>query len=214
MSATANEQDQRTGFIQVMHGQVSDRDELRSMVDQWMAELAPGATGWLGSTGGVTDEGRFMTLVRFATPEDARRNSERSDQHQWWMETSKLFTGDVTFHDCTVIEPFGAGGTDDAGFVQVMEAQVTDVPRLRELGREMDALGNLGRPDVIGGIVAIHPDNAAMTMAVYFTDEASAREGEQREAPPQVRSLMDQQAQLMSDITYFDLREPWLLSPR
>jgi len=86
-------------FIQVIHGRVADADELHDSLDQWVRELGPGADGWLGSTGGVTDDGRFILVARFTSAETARRNSDRPEQHQWWMETSKLFEGGVTFHD-------------------------------------------------------------------------------------------------------------------
>ena len=39
-------------FVQVIQAKVSDKDEMRAAVDRWADELAPGATGWLGSTGG------------------------------------------------------------------------------------------------------------------------------------------------------------------
>jgi hypothetical protein len=46
---------------------------------------------------------------------------------------------------------------------------------------------------------------------VYFTSEAAAREGERREPPAGVSSEQDS---LVREVTYFDLRQPWLLSPR
>ncbi|HEV8557426.1 MAG TPA: hypothetical protein VGR06_13630, partial [Actinophytocola sp.] len=102
-------------FIQVIQGQVSDAGELRAALDRWVEGLAPGASGWLGSTAGVTDDGRFVALVRFESEEAARRNSDRPSQDQWWTETSKLFSGDATFHDCRDAERFLRGGSDDAG---------------------------------------------------------------------------------------------------
>jgi hypothetical protein len=47
----------------------------------------------------VTDDGRFVGLARFESEEAARRNSGRPEQGRWWMETSKLFTGEVAFRD-------------------------------------------------------------------------------------------------------------------
>ena len=41
-------------FVQVIEGRVSDRDGLRRQMDKWESELRPGATGFLGSTAGVT----------------------------------------------------------------------------------------------------------------------------------------------------------------
>ena len=42
-----------------------------------------------------------MGVARFESREAAMRNSERPEQGDWWERCSKLFTGDVTFHDCS-----------------------------------------------------------------------------------------------------------------
>jgi predicted RNA polymerase sigma factor len=76
-------------FVQVIQGQVSDAGQVRAALDRWARELAPGATGWLGSTAGVTQDGRFIALARFESEEAARRNSDRPEQDQWWTETAK-----------------------------------------------------------------------------------------------------------------------------
>ena len=95
-------------FVQTIRGRVTDsgRDEVREMLDRWVTDLAPGAEGWLGTTAGVAADGTFFAAARFATAEQARANSDRSEQHQWWMETAKLFVGEVTFADCDGAETF------------------------------------------------------------------------------------------------------------
>ena len=52
-------------FVQVIQGQVTDAGKVRAALDRWAAEVAPGAIGWLGSTAGVTGDGRFIALARF-----------------------------------------------------------------------------------------------------------------------------------------------------
>src|SRR5262245_41587726 len=89
----------RVVFVQVIQGSVSDAAKVRAALDRWVKELAPGAAGWLGSTAGVTDDGRFIALVRFESEEAARRNSERPDQDRWWAETAKLFAGEPAFSE-------------------------------------------------------------------------------------------------------------------
>ena len=80
-------------FVQVIQGQVTDAETVREAFDRWAQELAPGATGWLGSTAGVTEDGRFIALARFASEQAARANSDRPEQDRWWAETAKLFAG-------------------------------------------------------------------------------------------------------------------------
>ena len=73
-------------------------------MDKWVAEFGPGAEGWLGSTSGVTDEGTFVSLARFESPEAAKKNSDRPEQGAWWEETAALFSDRPEFHDSTTVE--------------------------------------------------------------------------------------------------------------
>jgi hypothetical protein len=84
-------------FVQVIQGQVADAAKVRAAMDRWGQELAPGASGWLGSTAGVTEDGRLVALARFESEEAARRNSQRPEQDQWWTQTATLFSGEPTF---------------------------------------------------------------------------------------------------------------------
>lgn len=199
-------------FIQVMQGQVTDPPALKAQMDRWRTELGSGASGWLGMTGGVTDSGVFIGVVRFASAEDARRNSDRPEQTAWWNETSRLFDGQVTFHDCPETETHSGGGSDGAGFVQIIQGRVTDVARMRRMNREMDDRLREFRPDVIGSTTALHGDGG-FTETVYFTSEAEAREGERKEMPAELREEFEQSMAVMQDVMYFDLRDPWLMSP-
>ena len=201
-------------FIQVIQGQVSDAAEVRAAFDRWVQQEAPRATGWLGSTAGVTDDGRFIALARFESEEAARANSDRPEQGKWWTETAKLFSGDVTFQNCSEVVQWGSGGSDDAGFVQVMQGRVRDADRMRELNEQADAAGGDYRTDVLGGVVGLHGDGG-YTNAVYFTSELAAREGERKEPPEDVKAMMEESMALLEGPpTFFDLRDPWLSSPR
>lgn len=65
----------------------------------------------------------------------------------------------------------------------------------------------------LGGTVGLHGDGG-FTEAVYFASEKAAREGEQKEPPANMKEEFEQMMSLMQDVTYFDLPEPWLRSPR
>jgi hypothetical protein len=45
-------------FVQVIQGQVSDPEQVHAALNRWSEQLAAGAPGWLGSTAGVTEDGR------------------------------------------------------------------------------------------------------------------------------------------------------------
>ncbi|GAA4086145.1 hypothetical protein [Actinomadura miaoliensis] len=202
-------------FVQVVQGSgVTEPARLRESLERWVRDLAPGAPGWLGGTAGVTDDGTFVNLVRFASPDAARRSGDRPEQGRWWAETSACFGGEVTFRHCAESETWLGGGSDDAGFVQVIQSMVTDLPDLRARLRAMDedALRAF-RPDVIGGLLAVDPGGVS-TEAVYFTSEAAARAGERRQPPPDLLETMDGLMRCYEgDLAYYDLRDPWLYSP-
>ena len=201
-------------FVQVIQGQVADAEQVRAAFDRWDRELAPGATGWLGSTAGVTDDGRFIALARFESEEAARRNSGRPEQDRWWAETARLFTGEATFSDSEDVVVDVVGEPGDAGFVQVMRGRGTDPDRARELMAQDSSEWADFRPDILGSVAVLH-DGGAYTMAIYFTSEEEARQGERKEPPPELRAQMEEMDALSVGVPeFFDLRQPWLYSPR
>jgi hypothetical protein len=201
-------------FVQVIRGQVSDADQVRAAIERWMQELAPGATGWLGSTAGVTEDGRFIAVVRFESEDAARRNSNRPEQDRWWTETAKLFAGEVTFRDSTDVTVDVNGDPDNAGFVQIMQGRGTDPDRAKEIMSQSPEEWAAFRPDVIGSVAVGH-EGGEYTMAMYFTSEAEAREGERKEPPPELAAQMAEMDKLsIGEPEFFDLKQPWIYSPR
>ena len=195
-------------FVQVILGRTSDAGALRSAMDRWMADLKPGAVGWLGTTGGVTDDGRAVFVARFESEEAARRNSERPEQGEWWTATEKLFDGDVTFLDSADVVVDLQGDPDRAGFVQVMRGRTSDPARARQLMNMDPEQWAAYRPDVLGSLEIGHEDGG-YTIVLWFTSEAEAREGERKEVPPELRASMEEMDKLaVGETEYFDLREP------
>jgi hypothetical protein len=200
-------------FVQVIQGKVKDADGLRKQWERWDQELKPVVTGYLGSTAGVTADGEFIALVRFESEEAARANSDSAAQSAWWERTSG-YLEDPMFHDCTLVDLIKNGGSDAAGFVQVIQGKVTDVDKARELDRaNQDQMKEI-RPDVMGGIVAWHPQNGRFTNAIYFTSEAEARakEKEVSSSPEFEKFMSDWQAISDGEPNYLDLSEPWYSS--
>ena len=180
----------------------------------WAERLAAGAPGWLGSTAGVTEDGRFVALARFESEQAARRNSERPEQHQWWMETAKLFDGEVTFADSSDVTVDLPGDPDAAAFVQVMQGQGSDPDRARELMAQNPDEWAAFRPEVLGS-VSVGYEDGGYTMVLYFTSEEAAREGERKEPPPALRAQMAEMGQLsIGEPEFLDLKQPWLISAR
>jgi hypothetical protein len=199
-------------FVQVIQGSVADPEQIHAAFEHWIKELAPGAEGWLGATAGVTEDGTFVGLARFESEEAARRNSDRPEQDRWWRETSQLFTGEVTFRDSVDVVTDIQGNPDSAGFVQIIQGRTTNVARAKELMQQDSVDWAQFRPDVLG-VMQIEHDNGGFTMAMYFTSEAEAREGERKEPPPELKAQMEEMDALNAEPPrFYDLKQPWLYS--
>jgi hypothetical protein len=199
-------------FIQVISGTVKDVDAMRRLSDRWEHDIRPGATGFLGTTEGVTDDGRFVVLARFESKEAATKNSGRAEQGAWWAEMEKVVT-DVAFHDCSRIETLFGGGKDDATFVQVMQGRVKDRAKADAVfasAAEAETMLGEARPDVIGEVIAIHDDGDTYTDVVYFSSEAEARANEAKPMPAEAQSMMAEMDAALEVTDYLDLKQVWL----
>ena len=197
-------------WVQVIQGKVKDPAGLQKQMDRWREELRPDAKGFLGSTGGVSEDGQFITVARFDSKELAMVNSNDPKQSEWWEETSQ-YLDDVVFHDCDTVDTWMGGGSDDAGFVQIMQFKTSDYDKLNEMMSSGDesAMKDF-RPDMLGGTSAY--DGEVVTQVVYFTNEAEAREGEKKETPPEMKEWDEAAASLMQDAKFIDLRDPDFVS--
>jgi len=197
-------------FIQLITGKCTRQDECRQEGDNWLRDIAPGAPGWLGGTYGFTDDDLFVAVVRFASREDADANARRPEQGEWWGRMEALFDGPVEFHDCDDVTVMMDGGSDAAGFVQVIRGRVTDADSLRAMMTEDAEMLHEARPDILGATLAIEADGTFVE-TIAFSDEASARRGEQQEMPDDVRQRLEGS---MTDVSYLDLHQPWFASHR
>ena len=200
-------------FVQVIKGRVADPARVKAALDRWAEELAPGAEGWLGTTAGVTSDGRFVAAARFESEDAARRNSDRPEQDRWWSETSRLFDGEPSFSDSSEVDVDTNGDPATATFVQVMQGRTSDPERARRMMAEDSTDWSSFRPDMLGSVAAGH-DGGAYTMVMWFTSEAEAREGERKEPPPELKAQMEEMGSLsVGEPEFFDLKDPWMYAP-
>jgi hypothetical protein len=194
-------------FIQVIHGKTSHGDELRSLAQAWRDEGGVEAVGYLGGTYGVTDGGDFLGVIRFASRDEAMANSARPETGAFAEKMAALMDGPVEFHDCDDVTTLLDGGSDDAGFVQVIAGQVDDPEPVKAMAHDPGDLRAM-RPEIIGGTLALEPDGSFF-QTIYFTDEDSARKGEQLEPPAEIRAQLES---MMAGATFYDLTDPWFTS--
>ncbi|HET7310878.1 MAG TPA: hypothetical protein VFJ17_06090 [Mycobacteriales bacterium] len=194
-------------FVQVIQGKVKDADLLARQSERWTREIKPGVKGYLGSTTGVTPDGRAITIARFDSPEAAAANSKSEQQTAWWNETAKAYDGDPTFRESTETDTVFGGGSNEAGFVQVIQGKAKDQAALRSQLHSMEEELKSSRPDILGMGIVWH-DGGAFTQAVYFRSEDEARKAETATEETDLRrDYMDMFAE---PPTFYDLRSPLL----
>ena len=196
-------------FVQIIEGRTNDREALTRLGERWETELRPGADGFLGATIGVADDGRVVNIVRFESEEQGRANSERPEQGAWWNEYEKCFDGEISFSESTDVTVWGEGGSNDAGFVQVMKSTGVDRDRIEQFDERLSPFMDQ-RPDLLGGVrIWTGPDSC--TEVAYFTSEEEARAGEAQDPPAELAAVMDEYGDLMEGVEYLDLRDPHLV---
>jgi hypothetical protein len=200
-------------FIQVIQGRATNPPGIRRDLGRWQRLLAAGADGWLGTTTGITQDGWSISVIRFASEEQARRNSDRPEHREWWRDASQHLA-QVVFHDAPKVHTYRDGGSDQAGFVQIHQGHSDHLERMVRLGRDQDEVMARDAPHILGMTLAEHADRPGdFTQIVYFTSEQDARSYDPDPPTREDASAQEERRSLMTDLRSFDLRDPQLLSP-
>lgn len=196
-------------FIQMVQGSCERQDDMRGIVDDWCTHMS-GQPGWLGGTYGFTDGGDFVGVVRYESQSAAQQACASDEAAMWWAAAEQCFSRQPELHQATDVNMMLDGGSDDAGFVQIMRGRVGNADKLRRMttDTEMTTMLHQARPDIIGGTLAIE-DDGHFIETIAFTSEDEARMGEQKEMPAEVGADM---AEAMADVEYVDLHQPWFRS--
>jgi len=196
-------------FIQMVQGECSRRIEMRRLVDNWCTVIAD-EEGWLGGTYGFTDDNRFVGIVRFTDSQACIEAAQRPFAASFWAQALELLDSDVEIHQSDDVTLMFDGGSEDAGFVQVLTGQLKDAAQMRYLvaDQDMTAMLHATRPEILGATLAISQDGT-FTETIAFTDEALARRGEAIRMPEQVQRTLEE---AVADVEYLDLRNPWFAS--
>jgi hypothetical protein len=200
-------------FIRVIQGRATNPPGIRRDLGRWQQLLAADADGWLGTTAGITEDGWSVTVVRFASEAQARRNSDRPEQREWWRDASQHLAR-IAVHDAPEVHTYRDGGADEAGFVQVVQGQSDDLERIVSLGRDNEEVLAREAPHILGMTVAEHADwPGDFTKTVYFTSEQDARRFAQEPPAAADEPVLERLRTLLTTSRRFDLRDPQLLSP-
>jgi hypothetical protein len=197
-------------FVQVIEGRSTDEAALRRLVEQWDAEVKPGATGFLGATAGVSADGIVVVFVRFVDEAAAVANRGRPEQMAWWHDMLEVFEEPPASYESSDVTLLLAGGSDEAGFVQVIRATKPDRAKIDALMTpERIAEVQRSRSDLIGSIRVWLADGSFIE-AAYFTSESAARDAERSGDYENVEAPF---VDAYGPMTFVDLPAPSFQSP-
>jgi hypothetical protein len=193
-------------FIQMIQGACARQDEMRHLVDDWCGRMAD-RPGWLGGTYGFTDDDCFIGVGRYEDRDACAMWCKDPEAAPYWAAAAELFDESCDIFESDDVSIMLAGGSDDAGFVQVMHGRVSDPDRLRHLLTDttMTTMLHDARPEIIGATFALQGDGTS-TETVAFTDEEAARNGERVHMPEDVAAELEA---AMGAVEYIDLHAPW-----
>jgi len=197
-------------FVWVLEAKAADPGEVGRQLGRWTSEFGE-TRGYLGATGGVTDDSRFLLFVRWESEDAGNELLMRPEHLAWYDEFQRSFDGAVEFAETGDVTTYLAGGSDAAGFVQAIKISGVDRQRVDAADREFEEIASHVRPDLIGGIrVRTAPDG--FVEANYFTSEHDARAGEKEDPPPELVEGLEDFMAMMKDGEYFDFTEPFIHS--
>jgi len=197
-------------FVWVLEGKAADPGEIGFQLGRWTSEFGE-TPGYLGASGGVTDDRRFLLFVRWESEDAGNALLLRPEQVEWYEGFQQSFDGAVEFAETGDVTTQLAGGSDAAGFIQAIKISGVARQRVEAADRDFENVASQVRPDLIGGIrVWTAPDG--FVGVNYFTSEQDARAGEQQ-VPPEFAERFEDFMAMMKDAEYFDFTEPFLHTP-
>ena len=184
-------------FVQIIEGKVSDKVRVTpSDSTAGKPKIRPGAYGFLGSTGGVTDDGVGFAIARFESAAAAQANSERAEQGAWWAETEKCFDGRCRSRTPKMWRSSSAGAR--TMLIRTGD-EVSPGPGravVKDLDERFEKHASSWRPDLIGG-VRVWTGETSTVEVNYFTSEADARANEAKEPPAELVELFAQYSDVL-----------------
>ena len=92
-----------TGFVQVIEFQTSRLDEIKAMNDEWRQTHPDIGPLRITVTADRSRPGTYLSIVEFASYEEAMRNSEDPQTGEWAALMQALCDGPPTFRDLDVV---------------------------------------------------------------------------------------------------------------
>lgn|GEM_PF-199387 len=186
-------------FVQVVRAPAVDPTPLLEQVARLPAMLSTDPAGFLGLSAGISDDGDFVAVARFTQPGGGG----------WWAALEPWLAGPADVRASSDVELLLGGGSDQAGFVEVIEGRTSDRARFMELERQLEPRLAADRPDFLGSQIVWWTDGSWLEVA-YFTSEDDVRAGDALPVAPEVEELTAAWEDVARPSAQSDLADPYL----
>lgn len=92
------------GFVQVIEWRSSRIDEVRKLNEEWRERFSAMGPSRVTVCGDRDEQGKYLTVVEFASYEDAMKNSQDPATSEFAERMAALCEGPPTFHNLDVID--------------------------------------------------------------------------------------------------------------
>ncbi len=201
-------------FVQILQGTVGDAAGVRSELDRWRRELGPTTAGWRRLTAGLSRDGRMIALTRFDAPESYRHHRVRPEHKAWLGGLEFCLAAPVTIIECPAVQMLGAGDSDGAGFIQIVQGRITDPARFAATRLEVTRALHRHAPHVLGVMFLEHAGGRGyFTEVTYCTSERDTRAAE-RQMPVEMAMLLGTQRSFVESLRLMECSEMGICAPR
>lgn len=196
--------------VRITQARVRDAEAVRELAERWQREIAPETDGWLATTAGISDDGEFVSLLRFASEEAVRRNAESERQRRWWEEFRQYVSGDVSIVETSSAAAFGDSRPDaDVGYVHVVQGEARIMIDILEgvAEHEEHHIREHHLP-LLGGIIVDHGGDR-FTEFMYFPSEDEKGRGIGGTLPEEGVTMVERVAGHVANIRHLAISDPW-----
>ena len=163
-------------FVQIVTGYPIDGEAVMEEWRVWLDQVGTKLPGWLGVTSGISVDGKFIALLRFARVNDGIFSAAGRELEQWSTTFSEYFHQRPEVLASSQVDARMTGRSEDVTCVQFIRARTKEIAEVREINAKLAPIVSENCPEIIGHITAWH-SGGEFTEAVYFVSKDSEPAG-------------------------------------
>ena len=193
-------------YLRVIRARTDDEGGTRKHWEAWQRRFGPDLVGAVGVVAGMSPEGAFTGALLFESSDAADYFSRTLVRSPEWTDLAASFDGPYIVEDFSAVDVIAADRWAEAGALQVVHGSMSDGAELLRLARLMAGPIEAGCPDIVASVLGVEGDRFCHLILFVSRAEAEAHESAR---PDELTELTERWAELVSDLTFLGIDEPW-----